>query len=104
MSQEIKDIKSKLFRDIQNNFDLVEESATSALKNHRWRSSKRFENDKVLDAYSLYLKEKKATKFYFKKLKASRSPETLFNWLQEYSNSFEKTEKNIRNLGTLIKK
>jgi len=101
---EITFIRSQLFKDIQISVDLVEKSVISVLKKHAWKSSKRFENDRVLDAYSLYLREHEETKFYFKKLKASRSPLTLFSWLQEYSSSFEKTEKNLRTLGDLINK
>ena len=101
---EITFIRSQLFKDIQISVDLVEKSVISVLKRHKWEASKKFENDRVLDAYSLYLKEHEETKFYFKKLKASRSPFTLFSWLQEYSSSFAKTEKNLKRLGNLIKK
>lgn len=104
MNQEIKDIKSQLSEDIQNNVDYVDKSAVLALKMHKWASSKRFENDRVLDAYSLCLKDREGTKFYLKKIKACRSPEKLFSWLEEYSNFFEKIEKNLKNLTALIKK
>jgi len=104
LNQQIKGIKHELIEDIQNNIRCVDKSVNDMLKKHKWGSSKKWENDKILDKYSECLKDREYTSFFLKKIKASRSEKKIFDWLEECSFFFEKVEANIIALSDLIKK
>jgi hypothetical protein len=94
LNKEIKEIKEEIIDGVAGNIDYCKQLSQNLLRSHKWAIDRR-KNDKLLDVYLQVLEDEKQAEYYLRKIKRSRSEDSLWDWLDEYNSFFKGLEHNL---------